>query len=162
MTRIMETSETFFLNENNLRFPTKISVQEDLRFALSAYDVAQTIRQIQYAGYLYNMPEQAKEISMTVLLENRIEIGRIALRHQVDVRPLISRINHIVFSLLLAARDYEEIRNVLSKADVLEWIDYNGAKDKEERLILFLAYYRWFHAIGLYFSIRRTIKSVIK
>ncbi len=151
-----------FLNENNLRFPTSISVQEDLLFALSAYDVARTIRQIQYAGYLYNMPEKAKEISLRVLLENRIEIGRVALRHQVDVRPLIPRINHIVYSLLFAARDYEEIRNVLSKADVLEWIDYNLAKDKEERLILFFAYYRWIHALGLYFSIRRKIKSVIK
>lgn len=151
-----------FLNENKLRFPTNISVQEDLLFALSVYDVARTIRQIQYAGYLYNMPEKAKDISMRVLLENRIEIGRVALRHQVDVRPLIPRINHIVYSLLFAARDYEEIKDVFSKADVKEWIDYNLAKDKEERLILFFAYYRWLYAIGLYFSIRKTIKRVLK
>lgn len=151
-----------FLVENKLVFPKRVHVQEDLLFALSVYDVADTVVQIQYAGYVYNMPDEVKDISLVDLLNNRIEIGRVALRHHVDIRKLIPRINHIVFSLFFPYSEYDEIERIFTATEVLDWINYKYSKNGEEKLILFLVCKRQFLLAYLYFKIRKIIRSVVK
>ncbi len=150
------------LVENKLLFPQNVHVQEDLMFALSAYDVADTVVQIQYAGYIYNMPDEVKDITLVDLLNNRIEIGKVALRHHVDTRPLIPQINHIVFSMFFSYTVFDDIERILNTTEVMDWIDYKCSKKWEERMILFFVCKKQFLLAYQYFKIRKIIRNVVK
>ena len=151
-----------FIIDNAIEFPEDYTAQEDLLFALSAYDHCHSVHQIQYAGYVYIMPEKEKAISREALLNNKLKLGNIAVRRGIDITFLITQINKLLFAELYHANSIEDIKNYINGKDILKWIDYKLCTDKEQRLIIKLAMEHKYRRIFYYFKVRRKAKSLLR
>ena len=151
-----------FIIDNAIEFPEDYTAQEDLLFALSAYDHCHSVHQIQYAGYVYIMPEKEKAISFEALLNNKLKLGKIAVSRGIDTTFLITQINRLLYNELFHADSLEDINNYINEKDILNWIDYKLCTDREQRLILKLAMEHKYRRIFNYFKVRRKAKSLLR
>lgn len=150
-----------FLTDHHLRFPEDCAVQEDMLFALDAYDCCQTVEQIQYAGYVYLMPEKEKELSFDDLIKNRIMLGKVAQKHGVDLTELKNLLNNTLYSALYHASDVETIKRYIDDSGIVCWIDYRLCQSKEKRFIIKAAINQNYYKIFRFFRFRKKVKIVL-
>lgn len=151
-----------FIIDNTIEFPEDYTAQEDLLFALSAYSHCHSVHQIQYAGYVYIMPEKEKAISCEALINNKLKLGEIAVSRGIDTTFLITQINKLLFDELFHADSLEDTKHYINEKKILNWIDYKLCTDKEQRHILKLAMGHKYRRVFNYFKIRRKAKSLIR
>ena len=148
--------------DNGIKFPEDYTAQEDLLFALSAYDHCHSVYQIQYAGYVYIMPEKEKEISCEALLKNKLTLGSIAIKRGIDITFLRTQINKLLYDELFHADSLEAIKRFINEKDTLNWVDYKLCNNIEQRFIINLAIKHKYQRIFNYFRIRQKAKSLLR
>ena len=150
------------ITDNNIKFPEDYTVQEDLLFALSAYDLCNSVCQIQYAGYVYIMPEKEKEISFEALIKNKITLGEISNKRGIDITILKGSLNDILYGALFSADDLKVIKRYINENRIIDWIDYRLCKNKEKKYIIKAAVNHHYQRIFHYFKFRKKIVSILR
>ena len=151
-----------FLIDHHLRFPEDYKAQEDLLFALSAYNCCQTIQSIQYAGYIYRVPEKDKEISFDALLKNKITLGTIAQKRGLDVTVLKNAINNTLYNALYVANDVETIKRYINETGAIDWIDDQLCRSKERKYIIKSAMKHKYNRLFRFFRFRKKVHSLFR
>lgn len=151
-----------FLKKNCVNFDTQRHAQEDLTFALAAYEKAGKIVSFQYSGYIYYRAGERRKVPWHDLLSNMLVVLMNAEKHTVDpkiIKLQADRIHLSLFSALYDASGIEMIRSFYSVNHIERMQKYTASR-AEIRLV---EYFFWRRKSGLilaYFRLRDYVKRI--
>lgn len=115
------------LKKRNVRFNQALYAQEDLRFAISAYDVSQTYYCISYSGYLYRYKGSRTEHPYVHYIENQIKLLKCAEKHCNISLDAKNSIGKRIASLLITALyccDFDKFMMTCQEITNISGLDY--------------------------------------
>lgn len=153
------------LENNKIRFREDMTAQEDLAFALSAYEKSKEFCLIEYSGYLYYRVPGKRRMPIKDLLENQIKLqheAKAAGALETNIMCVIDRIQGMVYNAAFGVED---------EAEFGQWADIDGLKDIlkqkkicqiEKKWIISLFIKEKYAVIYQYFQFRKKLKRILR
>lgn len=149
------------LEKEKIRFNESMHSQEDLAFALRAYEAAERIACIDYCGYFYFHEPTNRMLPPEHLLGNQINLFEIANKAGANVAPLIPRFQRMLYTLLYHAESVESIK-ALEKIQIPAALSVNSLEKRLEiRWVIKLFIKKDYKMILTYFSGRKKLRYVL-
>lgn len=150
------------IQENGIRFPEGIKLQEDLDFALSAYEKADRFCCIDDHGYVYFHELNKHKVIMLDLIANQLKLYRIAENRGADTGPVLSRIQDMCYVTMYEAHSADEIRGIANLEGIHRCLNRLPGQRLEKQILI-----RWlrdgrYAGIYRYFQCRHGLRSVWK
>ena len=150
------------LNQKAIRFDETMHSQEDLAFALLAYETAEHIICFEFSEYYYNWIPSQRTLSPEHLLGNRIKLFQIAAASGAETGPMVPRFQRSLYTVLYHAESAEEIRT-LEEFQIPEALLEDRTENRTEirNLIKWFAQKKY-KRIYRYFRVRHAVRRLVK
>ena len=153
---------------NAIMYSDNMSVQEDWRFAFSAYCCADKIACINTTEYYYEFEPNKRTINLLDIIDNQLRLLNTIKEREVKQQIITiveKRIVSLLYSYLYHSCSGENFNEVCNKVyyiyRILDYkhLSFNVKLYSEPDFILFLHYHKRYRLIRLYFKLRHTIKQ---
>lgn len=101
------------LKENNIFFNVKMSSQEDLDFALSAYAMSKKISCFNNCDYYYEYAPATRKASAQSILGNQIKLFHLAESAGAETGTMIPRFQSMLYTWLYHANTIQDIKDII-------------------------------------------------
>lgn len=152
------------IQENNICFREDMAAQEDLEFALSAYQKAKTFFLFSYCGYLYDYAPRGRSVPMKDLLGNQQKLLYLAEQESVDdtcFAKVTNQIRDLTFVGLFHSKNAEEIAAISTIPNLKQDIKKHYAASGEQNLVLKMFLAGRNKRIFWYFQLRNGLKKLL-
>ena len=150
------------LNRAAIRFDEKMHSQEDLAFALLAYEAAEHIVCFSFSEYYYNKVPSNRILPPEHLLGNQIKLFQIAEASGTETGQMVPRFQRLLYTVLYHAASAEEIWK-LESLKIPEPLLADRTENRSEirKLISWFARKKY-KRIFRYFRIRHAVRRLVK
>lgn len=149
---------------HHIRFCESMAAQEDMEFALSAYQKGKRFFTFLYTGYLYDYDPSGRVVPVADLLQNQQKLLRSAIQAgcgRQSLEAAARKLSDMTYSALFHCRSSDEIQTIAEIFGLKEDIQNVSFDRCEKRIVL-----RWFLAgsnqrIARYFRLRNGVKRIL-
>lgn len=152
------------IQDHAIRFREDMKAQEDLEFALSAYQKAERFVLFPYCGYLYDYAPSGRVVPAGDLIGNQQKLLRIAENAGVSREAsgrIIKRIQDLSFTSLFHSKTEEEIVRLSQQPLLMEDLKKRHISNWESRLVTGWFLSEKFGTVLRYFKFRNNVKKIL-